>query len=67
MATKDWTNARDKNEFYNKRTNQIITIEMIKGMKWAVVDNKGVWKNLLFKTGNKTLALKFAKQYMRTH
>ena len=70
MALKDWTNARDKNEFYNKKTKETIIIYDLAGRTgyWIKSNYFMGGKRRLYKHfKTKTQALKFAKSYMRKH
>jgi len=75
MALKDWTNARDKNEFYNKKTKKTLEIakqpihESGTRPKYVIfINSPGLTKSkLLPHELTKTTALKFAKSYMRKH
>ena len=65
MALKDWKKVGEMT-WQNVR-GAIIKIEMGRGLKWVVIEIHIMSRDLLFKSGTKSLALKFAKSYMRTH
>jgi len=80
MATKDWIRKRTKEPFWtNIKTGKALAIffmpkELFYSMKHPVgkydvfIYNKArTTRQIPFKNGTKTAALKFAKQYMRKH
>lgn len=68
MALKDWKrNYQNGNQFI--KDNIIITIsENISSKEWIIrIYNKVTKNDVIYYRKNRTQALKFARQYMRTH
>ena len=73
MALKDWTNARDKNEYYNKITSKHIILEKI--TRGNIIQDEYhfyILKHNIIgffppKFKSKSQALRYAKAYMRKH